>query len=106
MARFKTVMVETGTTTMAANGSETVTLTSTFTSTPVIYAMPAGDNTGDPGDAEAPSYDANCFVSNVTKTTGAWTFLINTEPTDTGPHATHQTIIKVAWRAIGPTAAT
>ena len=106
MARFKTVMVETGTTVMSANGSETVTLTSTFTSTPVIYAMPAGDNTGDPGSANAPSYNANCFVTNVTKSTGAWTFTVNTEPTDTSPQELNQTVIKVAWRAIGPTVAT
>ncbi len=106
MARFKTIMIETGTTEMSANGSETVTLESTFTSTPTIYALPAGDNTGDPGDAEAPSYNANCFVSNITKTTGAWTFMINAEPTDTSPAGVNQTIIKVAWRAIGPTTAT
>jgi len=113
MARFKTIIIETGTTEVATNGSKTVTLEGTFTSTPSIYALPTGDAIGDPGGANLPSYDVNCFISSVVKTSGAWTFTINTEPKDDTVTQTAEMIeddgtytsVKVAWRAIGPTMA-
>ncbi len=116
MARFKTIIIETGTAEVVnETGIKTVTLEGIFTSTPTIYIVPSpGDDVaGDRGGATLPSYDVNCFVSSVSKASGVWTFTISTEPkndtvvqspamvTSDGTY----TSVKVSWRAIGPTTA-
>ena len=115
MARFNTVMIETGTTTVADAGTATITLDSPFTGNPTINAIagPIG-STADVGSANLPSFNANTFITGISKAAGAWSFTINTEAlnehvTQSGPMQAADgvfTNIQIIWRAIGPVSAT
>ena len=109
-------MIETGTALLDEFGEQTVVFESTFTSRPTIYVTPGGDGITDPGNSMIPSYNVNCFITNLSFSTGAWTFKINAEPLDPSitlpqteaqkiAHGTY-TSIRVSWRAIGQTVAT
>ncbi len=115
MARFNTVMIETGTTTVANAGTATITLDSPFTGNPVITAVagPIG-STADVGSANLPSFNANTFITGISKAAGAWSFTVNTEGINEQvvQSAAMQsadgvfTNIQIIWRAIGPVSAT
>ena len=115
MARFNTVMIETGTATVANAGTATITLDSPFTGTPVINAI-AGpvDSTSDVGSANLPSFNANTFITGISKEAGAWSFTINTEGINEQVVQSAAMIdadgqftnIQIIWRATGPVSAT
>ena len=115
MARFNTVMIETGAATVADSGVAIITLESPFKTTPVINAIagPVG-STPDVGSANLPSFNANTFITSISKASGAWTFTINTEGIN--EHVVQSgamqladgefTNIQIIWRATGPVSAT
>lgn len=115
MARFNTVMIETGVSTVANAGTLTISLDSPFKSAPAINAI-AGpiSSTADVGSANLPSFNANTFITGIAKSAGVWTFSINTEGLN--EHVTQSaamitadgtyTNIQIIWRATGPVSAT
>lgn len=115
MARFNTIMVETGTATVADAGTATISLDSPFTGQPAIVAIagPIG-STADVGSANLPSFNANTFITGISKAAGAWSFTINTEGLNeqvvqSGAMETADgafTNIQIIWRATGPVSAT
>ncbi len=108
MARYTTIMIETGTEELLAAGTKTVLLTSTFTSKPTIYVTAGGTSTEDPGSATVPAHNVNCYITNLAKDSGAWSFVINAELDDplVKNDENKYTSVQVAWRAIGSTLAT
>ncbi len=115
MARFNTIMIETGTVTVADGGTATVTLESSFTGTPTIYATAGPASTiADPGGAVLPSFNANTYVTGLSNTAGSWAFTVNTQEihpfnaqsgASKTAHGTY-TNIQIVWRAVGPVSAT
>ena len=115
MARFKTIMIETGVGIVdGASGQRTITLDSPFLQKPAISLTIAPDQENskiDPGSEVFPSFNANAFVSGVSNASGFWTFTINTESLgnidDTiSPENDSYKNIQFNWRAIGPVSAT
>jgi len=111
MARFNTIMIETGVAEVApGSGTKTVILESPFLSSPAIYIVPGTteDDLSDPGSATVASWNVNAYVSGLGRSSGAWTFIVNTEetPDENGAGADAYKNVKVAWRAIGPVPAT
>ena len=115
MARFKTIMIETGVAIVdSTTGQKTITLDSPYLSKPAISLTIAPDrvnSTVDPGSEAFPSFNANAFVSGVSNASGFWTFTINTESLgnidDTiSPANDSYKNIQFNWRAIGPVSAT
>ena len=133
------MIIETGTVELDTNGTKTITLESTFTSQPTIYISPGGSaDSIDPGSAHnisaydgqpqdpvprglgaIPSYNVNCYISNISYASGAWTFTVNSEPKNetvqpnndaqTNAHKAlygTYTSVKISWRAMGPTLGT
>lgn len=84
MARFNTVMIETGTAIVDdTTGQKTVSLESPFTGTPTVSLTIAPNNLDssiDPGSDLIPSYNANAYITGLGKASGVWTFVINTQP--------------------------
>ena len=115
MARFNSIMIETGTAQVANSGTVTIPLDSPFKMAPAInvIAGPAGSD-NDPGGPNVPSFNANVFVTSISKASGAWTFTVNTEginETVTQSEAMKTsdgtyTNIQIIWRATGPVSAT
>jgi len=101
MARFKTLMIETGEATVGDDGTAIITLESPFTSTPTINVniAPLSTSSGGPGSGslDLPSSNANCIVTELSKASGLWSFKLETENSD-GDYAN----IQILWRAIGP----
>ena len=123
MARFNTVMIETGKAIVDnTTGQKTVTLESPFTGTPTVSLTIAPNNldsTVDPGSSLLPSYNANAYITGLSKDSGNWTFVINTQPLNvkdtpsdhkgidtTAVSASAYKSIQFIYRAIGPVSAT
>ena len=114
MARFKTLMIETGAHIVDnSTGLKLITLESPFIGRPTVTATIGPDGTNsltDPGDENVPSFNANAFISALSNSSGFWTFVINTEKlneTITIAHAGEKyKSIQVNWRAIGPVSGT
>ena len=120
MARFKTVMIETGIAIVdSVTGKSTVTLESPFLQTPVISINTSPNNVDsveDLGSDILPSFNVNAFVSGVSNSSGLWTFTINSEPKGNitviqdgqagGPLNKDYRDVQFIWRAIGPVSAT
>ena len=118
MARYNTIMIETGTilkSTVGDTGILTVNLESAYKNTPVINAIagPVGSGT-DVGSANLPSFNVNVYITSITKTGGNWSFSLNTEGIN--EHVVQSEAMKTAdgtygnvqiiWRATGPVSAT
>jgi len=115
MARFNTVMIETGVATVANTGTLTISLDSPFKSAPAINAIAGPVNsTADVGSAKLPSFNANTFITGISKAAGSWSFTINTEGLneEVVQSAAMETAdgvytnIQIIWRATGPVSAT
>lgn len=120
MARFKTVMIETGTAIVdSVTGKASVTLASPFLQRPVISINTSPNNVDsvtDLGSDQLPSFNVNAFVSGISNSSGFWTFIINSEPLghievrqdgdEGGPLNKNYRDVQFIWRAIGPVSAT